>query len=191
MHTSCSSTGTQLLVKPPERVAIFLDFHNLFSAVRDIGGTLDVLRLRNYLCEGRQLVEAFLYIGTRPTHIEGDQHFQRQLRLQNFIVRTKLARFRDDGSLKCDFDAEMAVDVMEFVRKARPNIVVLGSGDGDFSFVAQRLRLHGIRVEVAATRRTVAGELLEAAHGFIDLGAVHSEIVRPSLAFENSLQQEA
>lgn len=38
-----------------ERVAIFLDFHNLFPAMRDCGGRLNLIRLRDYLCAGRHL----------------------------------------------------------------------------------------------------------------------------------------
>lgn len=172
-------------------VGIFLDFHNLFPAVRNCGGTLDLILLRDYLGEGREIIETFVYAGTRPDHIEADQAFHRHLRRQGFFVRTKLARLKDDGSLKCNFDVEMAVDIIDFVEKARPDIVVLGSGDRDFRVVAERLRLQSIRVEVAATRETISGDLLDVTHGFIDLGTAVAEICQQPLTLANEATEEA
>lgn len=74
-----------------------------------------------------------------------------------------------NGQVRCNLDVEMALDAMEFAREVKPAIVVLGTGDGDFTSLAERLRLMGIRLEVAATPATISGVLLEAASGFIDL----------------------
>jgi uncharacterized LabA/DUF88 family protein len=173
-----------------ERVAIFLDFHNLFPAMRDCGGQLNLIRLRDYLSEGRHLLDTFLYIGTRPSRMEADLALHHQLRLQNFFVRTKIARIKADGSLKCDFDVDMAVDALEFARNVRPDIVVLGTGDRDFCVVAERLRLMGVRVEVASTRETVSAELLATAHDFIDLGTVVSEVCNQPIALNGEARTE-
>ena len=82
----------------------------------------------------------------------------------------------DNGSLDCDLDIDMALDVMDFAREVRPDIIVLATGDGDFASVARRLRLLGIRVEIAATQGNVSRDLLEAANGFIDLEIAINEI---------------
>ena len=152
-----------------ERVAIFLDWQNLEGAFREMGGQPDILALRDYLAAGRDLMETFVFAGIHPNHVEGNTRFQAFLRREGFLVRTKPAKLVGNGQVRCNLDVEMALDAMEFAREVKPDIVVLGTGDGDFTPLAERLRLMGIRLEVAATPATISGVLLEAASGFIDL----------------------
>ena len=166
-------------VQPLEKLAIFMDYHNLNPALRELGFRMDLGRLREYLTEGRWLLESFVYIGINPQAPQPDEERARRMRQEGFIVRTKVAKLRDDGRLKCDFDAEMVLDIVDFVQAARPDIVVLATGDGDFIPLALWLRMRGIRVEVAATHENLSEDLRGAANGFIDLGSVVEELGRP------------
>ena len=161
-----------------ERVAAFVDYHNTLHALRREGQQIDLAGLRDYLAEGRHLVEAFLYIATHPLpeRREADQATLHRLRQHGFLVRSKVGQLLPSGRLKCDFDLEMALDVQEYVARTRPDIVILVSGDGDFVPLAQRLRLHGIRVEVASTPRSVAASLRAMANDFIDLTRIGLEV---------------
>jgi uncharacterized LabA/DUF88 family protein len=154
-----------------ERIAVFVDYHNTLHALRHQGYQINLAALRDYLAEGRHLLEAFLYIAThpRPERQQADQATLHRLRQHGFLIRTKAGQLRPNGRLKCDFDLEMALDVQEFAARTRPDIVVLVSGDGDFVPLAQRLRLQGIRVEVASTPGSVSASLRAMANGFIDL----------------------
>jgi len=164
-----------------ERIAIFLDWHNLEGAFRGLGGLPDVLVLRDYLVAGRHLVEAIVYAGVHPDRFEEHSRFHSFLRENGFLVGTKLGKLTDNGKISCNLDVEMAVGTLDFAREARPDTIVLGTGDGDFVAVAKKLRSMGIRVEIASTRSTISQDLLEMANGFIDL----EEAVKESSEAEN------
>jgi uncharacterized LabA/DUF88 family protein len=154
-----------------ERTVVFIDYHNTQNALRRAGRQIDLTALRDYLAEGRHLIEAFLYIATHPQPEQQgiDQGNQQRLRQLGFLIRSKQGQMLPNGRLKCNFDLEMALDVQEFVARARPDIVVLVTGDGDFTPLAQRLRLQGIRVEVASTPGSISTALQAMASGFVDL----------------------
>jgi uncharacterized LabA/DUF88 family protein len=161
-----------------ERVAIFADFRNTLNTLRRAGRQIDLVALRDYLAEGRHLIEAFLYIGTHPLPEQdlADQATLHRLRQHGFLIRTKPAQLLPTGQLKCNFDLELALDVQEFVSRTRPDIVVLVTGDGDFTPLAQRLRLQGVRVEVASVPGSVSLALQAMANGFVDLTQIGNEV---------------
>jgi uncharacterized LabA/DUF88 family protein len=161
-----------------ERVAVFIDYHNTLHALRRAGQQIDLAALRDYLAEGRHLVEAFLYIATHPLpeQQEADQATLHRLRQHGFLIRTRMGQLLPNGRLKCDFDLEMALDVQTFVAHTRPDIVVLVTGDGDFTPLAQRLRLQGIRVEVASVPGSTSSALRAMANGFVDLTRIGQEV---------------
>lgn len=161
-----------------ERVAIFADYRNTLNALRRVGRQIDLVALRDYLAEGRHLIEAFLYIGVhpQPDQAPADQAALHRLRQHGFLIRSKPAQLLPGGQLKCNFDLELALDVQEFVARTRPDIVVLVTGDGDFTPLAHRLRLQGIRVEVASAPGSVSAALQAAANGFVDLTQIGAEV---------------
>jgi uncharacterized LabA/DUF88 family protein len=161
-----------------ERAAAFVDYHNTLHALRREGHQIDLAALRDYLGEGRHLVEAFLYIATHPLPERhgADLATLHRLRQHGFLVRSKMGQLLPNGRLKCDFDLEMALDVQEFAARTRPDIVVLVTGDGDFAPLVQRLRLQGIRVEVASTPGSVSASLRAMANDFVDLTRIGREV---------------
>ena len=161
-----------------ERVALFIDFHNTRNALQRNGLQIDLVSLRNYLAEGRHLVESFVYIATHPLpdQQQVDQEAQLRLRQHGFLIQTKPGRLLPNGRLKCDFALEMALDVQEFVAHTRPDIVVLVTGDGDFTPLVERLRFRGIRVEVASVPGSIARSLQVMANGFVDLTQISERV---------------
>jgi uncharacterized LabA/DUF88 family protein len=161
-----------------ERVVAFVDYHNTLHALRREGRQIDLTGLRDYLAEGRHLVEAFLYIAThpQPDRQDADLASLHRLRQYGFLVRSKMGQLLPNGRLKCDFDLEMALDVQEFVARTRPDIVVLVTGDGDFTPLAQRLRLQGVRVEIASTPGSVSAALRAMANDFVDLTRIGHQV---------------
>jgi uncharacterized LabA/DUF88 family protein len=63
----------------------------------------------------------------------------------------------------------MAMDAVEMALEIRPDIVVLVTGDADFSYLSQKLRRRGIRVEVASLEKNIAPQLKKSVNSFIDL----------------------
>jgi uncharacterized LabA/DUF88 family protein len=157
---------------PMERAALFLDIANLEQAFRRYGTKIDYLGLRDFIAEGRCLVETFAYVPINPYDPERKRNFIDFLKRNGFLVRSKVGKPRPDHKWKCNFDIEMAVDMLHYAQHGRVDIVVMGSGDGDFIPILQAIRMNGVRCEVASTKETMAEDLLGAANGFIDLGKI-------------------
>jgi len=161
-----------------ERAAVFVDYHNTRHALRRVGRQIDLVGLRDYLAEGRHTIETFIYIASHPLaeRQAEDQALFRRLQQHGFLIRTKTGQQLPNGHLKCDFDLDMALDVQEFVNRTRLDIVVLVTGDGDFTPLAQRLRMRGIRVEVASVPGSTSQALQTMANGFVDLTQVGAAV---------------
>ena len=66
--------------------------------------------------------------------------------------------------MKGDWDMELALDILDAASGL--DVVVLVSGDGDFTSLVKRVKQMGPRVEVIGFPRTTAKSLLEAADNF-------------------------
>ena len=84
------------------------------------------------------------------------------------LITKPLKRFAD-GSMKANFDIELAVDILTM--SDRLDVVVLLSGDGDFRRVVELIASRGVRVEVVAFSETASSELKNVADLYIDIGA--------------------
>jgi uncharacterized LabA/DUF88 family protein len=158
-----------------ERTAVFLDMANLEQSFRKLDVRVDYLGLRDYLGEGRVLAETFVYLPISPYNPEGKQRLVRFLQDNGFLVRSKIGKPRPLHRWKCNFDVEMAIDILNCAHRGRVDIVVIGSGDGDLLPVCEAVRLLGVRCEIAATRESLSQELVTAANGFVDLGSIIRE----------------
>ena len=76
-------------------------------------------------------------------------------------------KVRGDGSRKADWDMGMAMEILDVVNDV--DVVVLGSGDGDFVPLVKRLQRMQKRVEVAAFRASTDEGLIAAADAFMGL----------------------
>jgi uncharacterized LabA/DUF88 family protein len=76
---------------------------------------------------------------------------------------------------------EMALDILDMAPKL--DVVVLVSGDGDFTSLVRRVKSMGPRVEVVAFPRNTAKSLLEAADRFHPLD--RRAMIRAELTAEN------
>ena len=154
------------------KTAIFLDHENFRICAQNRGIKVDYYDLKNYLAddnEGRPVIEAFCYVAIDPRN---QHHKDKDIRIMEedgWLVKTKMGAPREDGTYKCNVDVEMAMDIISFSYDARPDIVVIVSGDQDFVPVARRLRERGIRAEVASFPEIVSQALIGAASSFINL----------------------
>lgn len=150
-----------------EKISVFLDYANINSGTFSQNG-FDYGALLGYLAEGRSLVEAYAYVPIDPRNEHGRDFVMERLWTDGFIVSSKVGSIVGDG-YKCDFDVEMTMDLMRVAHAARPDIVVLCSGDGDFLPVVHELRRTGIRVEIASWVRSASRRLTTQASSFINL----------------------
>ena len=164
-------TRLKAVAKPPKRrlvkgaearVGVFIDVQNMYYAARQLKGKLDFDALMQAAVLDRRLIQATAYVVESK---ETDQSYFIALLQQRAIeVRRKTVRIRADGSMKGDWDMELALDILD----AAPNldVVVLVSGDGDFTSLVKRVKRMGPRVEVLGFPRNTAKSLLEAADSF-------------------------
>jgi len=144
------------------RVGVFVDVQNMYYSARQLQGKLDFDALLQAAVLDRRLILARAYVVESK---EIDQSgFIAMLEQRGIEVRRKTVKVRADGSMKGDWDMEMALDILE----AAPNldVVVLVSGDGDFTSLVNRVKSMGPRVEVIAFPKNTAKSLVEAADRF-------------------------
>lgn len=152
-----------------ERVGVFVDAANLAaSARRDYGGKFDFRALLPEVLGGRKKALAVVFVVDNDDNDNhGFQGFVRSLLGSGWEVRQKKPRVRQDGSRKADWDMGIAMEIV--AARNRVDTVVLGTGDGDFLPLVQRLKQWGKRVEVAAFTGSAERELLRAADDFLAL----------------------
>jgi uncharacterized LabA/DUF88 family protein len=162
--------GGNLLALP--KVAVFVDVPNLIYAAEQIGVRVHFGKLLDYLTEGRQLVRATAYapITDDPQTRFEAQRFVSPVVNNGYKIVTKPWKRFADGSMKANFDIELAVDILTM--SDRLDIVVLLSGDGDFRRVCELVESKGVRVEVVAFAQSCAKELRDVADNYTDLGSI-------------------
>ncbi len=151
-----------------EKVIFFLDFANINRIASDRGIDLDYEDLLNYISEGRFLLDAHCYVPIDPRNEHKLDRKLEQLWRSRYIVTTKVGSVAGD-SYKCNFDVEMTMDILRIAYQAKPDIIVLGSGDSDFVPLVEELRKNGIRVEVASFENAAARNMILKSSGFISL----------------------
>ncbi len=142
-------------------VSIFVDVQNIYYTTRQqFGCNFDYNKFWSLVTFNRQIIGAFAYTTNR-----GDRkqiQFQNILRGIGFEVKLKPYISRLDGSSKGDWDVGITIDVLEYASKS--DIIVLASGDGDFSILIEKIRdlydndteIYGVSSLTANSLKTVA-----------------------------------
>jgi uncharacterized LabA/DUF88 family protein len=146
-----------------ERVALFIDGANLYSAARALGFDIDYRRLLKVFREKGRLVRAYYY-----TALVEDQEYSPIRPLVDWL------------DYKGNMDIELAIDVLEMAEHL--DHVILFSGDGDFRRLVEAVQRRGLRVSVVSTIKSsppmVADELRRQADDFIELSELAPLIAR-------------
>ncbi len=171
---------------PSERIALFIDGANLYSAAKSLNTDLDFRKLVEMYRANGVLVRAYYYTAV----IEGEEFSPIKplvdwLDYNGFTVVTKPVKRFTDGQghvrTKGNMDMEIAVDMLELA--PRLDHAILFSGDGDFRRLVQAVQAKGVRVTVVSTVKTqppqIADELRRQADAFVDLADLLPEIGRP------------
>ncbi len=153
------------------RVGIFVDVPNVIYAAERRNVNIDFGRVLDYFTRGRQLVRASAYapISDDPQAKLESQRFVHHFVGHPYRIITKPLKRFADGSMKANFDIELAIDILTM--SDRLDVVVLMSGDGDFRRLVEMISSRGVRVEVVAFGETASSELKSAADLYIEIGA--------------------
>lgn len=116
-----------------------------------------------------------------PKTIEEGMFFQRKtLTLFDGTVKAKIGELIDElqksgiaiEEPKCNFDVEMAMDMLDDAEKL--TAVMLFSGDSDLKTPLERLKVQGKHIGVVGVRGKVASELHEIKDKYIDFGKFYT-----------------
>ena len=172
---------------PTDRIALFIDGANLYSAARSLNADMDFKKLIEFFRSSGVLVRAYYYTAI----VEGEEYSPIRplvdwLDYNGFTMVTKPVKRYTDASghtrTKGNMDVEIAVDMLSMA----PHIdhAVLFSGDGDFRSLVEAVQDKGVRVSVVSTLKSqppqAADELRRAADQFVDLSDLMDVFGRPS-----------
>ncbi len=172
---------------PTERLALFIDGANLYSAAKSLGFDIDYRKLLEEFRKRGVMIRAYYY-----TALVEDQEYSPirplvdWLDYNGFTLVTKPAREYTDREgrkrFRGDMDLEIAVDMMELT--PRCDHVVLFSGDGDFRCLVEAVQRKGVRVTVVSTVKSqppmASDDLRRQADAFVDLADLVDIIGRPA-----------
>lgn len=172
---------------PTDRIALFIDGANLYSAARSLNADMDFRKLIDFFRSKGVLVRAYYYTAI----VEGEEYSPIRplvdwLDYNGFTMVTKPVKRYTDASghtrTKGNMDIEIAVDMLTLA----PHVdhVVLFSGDGDFRRLVEAVQEKGVRVSVISTLKSqppqISDDLRRAADAFVDLNDLLPAFGRPS-----------
>ena len=170
---------------PNERVALFIDGANLYSASRNLGFDVDYRNLLEYFKKRARVIRAYYYSAVLETEEYSPlKPLTDWLAYNGYALVTKPAKEFTDATgrrrVKGNMDIEVAVDMLELAEKI--DHAVLFSGDADFRRLVEAVQRKGVRVSVVSSVRTsppmVADELRRQADQFLELADIAQEFTR-------------
>ena len=152
---------------PAQRVCVLADAQNLYHSAQSLHSrNVDYTALLEEAVQDRSLVRAIAYV-IRADSPEEESFFDALVEI-GFETRIKEIKTYADGTKKADWDVGMSLDAVTLADHV--DVVVLCTGDGDFTRLCSHLRHEGVRVEVMAFGASTADALVEEAESFVDLG---------------------
>jgi uncharacterized LabA/DUF88 family protein len=132
---------------------------NLYASKVDFGKVLMAA------VGGRRLIRAFAYV--IKADVGAEKEFFGALEKMGYEVREKELQVFYDGAKKGDWDVGLCMDVVRLIHKI--DVMILVSGDGDYTELLEYAKSQGVRSEVIAFGQTSSGRLLEKADLFLDM----------------------
>ncbi len=149
-----------------QRVGIFVDVQNMYYSARNVySSKVDFEGLLKKAKQNRKVTRAIAYAIESETPDE--ENFFDILEDIGYEVKKKHLKEYYSGAKKGDWDMGIAIDALKIADKL--DVVVLVTGDGDFTHLVNHLQAEGVRVEVMAFEQSASKDLKEAANNFIDM----------------------
>ena len=151
-------------MKKVKRIGVFVDVQNIYYTTKQaFGRSFDYRKFWQDLEFYGDIVIANAYAIERNN--EGQQRFQTALRSIGFEVKLKPYIQRSDGTSKGDWDVGITIDIIDAA--ADLDMVVLLSGDGDFSLLLDKIRKqYGVTTYVYGVKKLTAKSLIDSSSKF-------------------------
>ena len=158
------------------RLGVFVDVPNVMYGLEPDEKPLDMGKLLAFLRQGRDLVRATAYspVSDDPSEPLEQQKFVAPFVRYDYRIVTKPLKRFADGSIKGNFDVEMAIDMVTMAD--RLDVIAIVSGDADFARAVEVAQTRGVRVEVVAFAGSSSLEMRSLADRYIELGSVIDQV---------------
>lgn len=172
-------------IYPGDKIALFIDGANLFSAARGLGFDIDYRELLKVFRQKGRLIRAFYYTAIdERAEYSPIRPLVDWLDYNGFAMVTKPTKEFTDPlghrRLKGNMDIELAIDMLQMAEHI--NHAILFSGDGDFRRLVEAVQHRGVQVSVVSTLRSsppmIADDLRRQADQFIELQTLQPMIQR-------------
>jgi len=162
-----------------QKVAVFVDVQNMYYSAKNLyNSKLNYANLLKEAVSDRKLIRAFAYVIKADVGAEKD--FFEALSKIGFEVRTKDLQIFYGGAKKGDWDVGLCMDAIRMMPKM--DVMVLVSGDGDFTELLDYARSQGVRTEVISFGKTGSSRLFAVADDVIDMSEDHRKFLIKSNA---------
>ncbi|MQF68773.1 NYN domain-containing protein [SAR202 cluster bacterium AD-804-J14_MRT_500m] len=154
-----------------QRVAIFIDGSNLYHALDENCGRMDLDfgAFISKLSSGRELFRAYYYNILQDSDRRGHAYQEQQKFLATLYgtsymeVRLGTSKYRGDVMVEKGVDIMMATDLLQYGWTNKYDTGILVSGDGDFAYAIQTIKNFGRHVEVVSFPGNLSYELSQVA----------------------------
>ena len=170
--------------KSVDRVIIFIDGSNLLRSWMKMypGERYDILKLRNKLTDGRNLVESCYYGSIRPDKIDIESKFHKFLKRNNFKTVILPLKRREAGYVEKGVDGALLTDLVSYAHIDKYDVAILVSGDQDYWTGLKKIKALGKKVEIAyfyssePSKPRLCRKLKKVANEFTNLCEIKDEI---------------
>jgi uncharacterized LabA/DUF88 family protein len=151
------------IVRPTDRVALFVDGANMDGACRRAGYFVDYRKAREFFLAGGIFNAAYYYVADFTASDPLQQRFLDFLAHAGYIVRRRPVKVISDEEtgervIKVNLDTEIVLDMLNTVDNY--DVAFLFSGDSDFERAVDLLRSRGKRIYVVTSSRQLSRELM-------------------------------
>jgi hypothetical protein len=125
-------------------VSILVDVSNIYHGVMKKWGTgakLDYSALISFCSEWGTIVNKTIY----AARIDANMGFINGLQARGWVARTRLPKRRDDGTIRCDLDVDIAVDIVT----STSDLVIVCSADGDLAPAVMKRKCYVIGCNIS------------------------------------------
>ena len=149
-----------------QKVGVFVDVQNMYYSAKNLySSKVDYTKVLSEAVSGRKLIRAFAYV--IKADVDAEKDFFDALEKIGYEVRMKDLQIFYGGNKKGDWDVGLCMDAVRLLPKI--DVMVLVSGDGDYTDLIDYARSQGVRTEVIAFGKTGSSRLFEEADEGTDM----------------------
>lgn len=155
-----------MLVTPHRRIGVFIDVQNMYYSARNLfNRKVNFAAIVEHAVGDADLVRAIAY--TISTKTGDESPFFEALRKNGIEVASKELLEYNSGVKKGDWDVGITIDIVRMLDML--DVVVLVSGDGDYTPLVDYVRSRGRIMHVMSFRESTSTMLVNAADTYTNL----------------------